>query len=259
MRSRLISTLLLLATTSGLPGAAAQEAGKAALRLCWEDTAKLPYLVLEKNQAPRGISVDLVTAILKRAGLAAEAVVWPWKRCLAEIAAGSIDLVPNASYTDERTKFALFSKPLYRTHMAFFYDTRRFASPPVIEPHDNLKALRIGGVLGFNYRHLKDIPIDTGARSREVLLRKLEVGRIDLAIEQVEPMLAAIRELGIPPSRLAYVQDPFLPAKAFHILISKQHPQAEALLGRINAAIDAMEQDGTLAAINARATAPKRP
>ena len=147
MRSRLISTLLLLATTSGLPGAAAQEAGKAALRLCWEDTPKLPYLVLEKNQAPRGISVDLVTAILKRAGLAAEAVVWPWKRCLAEIAAGSIDLVPNASYTDDRTKFALFSKPLYRTHMAFFYDTRRFASPPVIEPHDNLKALRIGGVL----------------------------------------------------------------------------------------------------------------
>ena len=162
MRSRLISTLLLLATTSGLPGAAAQEAGKAALRLCWEDTPKLPYLVLEKNQAPRGISVDLVTAILKRAGLAAEAVVWPWKRCLAEIAAGSIDLVPNASYTDDRTKFALFSKPLYRTHMAFFYDTRRFASPPVIEPHDNLKALRIGGVLGFNYQHLKDIPIDRG-------------------------------------------------------------------------------------------------
>ena len=42
MRSRLISTLLLLATTSGLPGAAAQEEGKAALRLCWEDTPKLP-------------------------------------------------------------------------------------------------------------------------------------------------------------------------------------------------------------------------
>ena len=259
MRSRLISTLLLLATTSGLAGAAAQEAGNLSLRLCWEDTAKLPYLVLEKNQAPRGISVDLVTAILKRAGLSAEAVVWPWKRCLAEIAAGSIDLVPNASHNEERAQYALFSKPLYRTHMAFFYDTRRFASPPVIETRDNLKALRIGGVLGFNYQHLKGVPIDTGAKSRDVLLRKLEAGRIDLAIEQLEPMLATIREQGIPPSRLAYVRDPFLPAKSFHILISKQHPQAETLLGRINAAIDAMEQDGTLATINARATAPKRP
>ena len=259
MFSRLNRTALILAATGWFSGAPAQTIEEPPLRLCWEDTEKPPYLALDKGQPPRGISVELVSAVIKRAGLSVQPVVWPWKRCLAEISAGSIDLVPNASFTTERTQFALYSKPLYRTHMAFFYDTRRFATPPKIASLDDLKAYRVGGVHGFNYTHLKDLPMDTGARSREILLRKLEAGRIDLANEQLEVMQAAMRELGLPASRIAYLRDPFIAAKEFHILISKKNAQAEALRQRIDAAILSLERDGTQARINARATPAKTP
>ena len=70
---------------------------------------------------------------------------------------------------------------------------------------------------------------------------------------------AAMRELGLPASRIAYLRDPFIAAKEFHILISKKNAQAEALRQRIDAAILSLERDGTLARINARATTAKTP
>ena len=259
MLSLLRRIALILATTGCGAALSAPSAEIPALRLCWENTEKPPYLSTEKTGGAEGISVELVNAVLQRAGLRAQSVVWPWKRCLAEVATGNIDLVPNASRAPERMQYALYSKPLYRTHMAFFYDPRRMPTPPRIETLADLKAFRVGGVLGFNYVHLKGVPLDTGAKSREALLRKLESGRIDLADEQLEVMLEAIRRLELPAAHFAYVRDPFLDAKDFHILINKQHPQAEALRERLDAAIGELERDGTLGKINARATAPRRP
>lgn len=249
---RLGAMLFCLASLALAVPFPSQAADAAPMRLCWESTEKPPYLVIPRSLVPTGISVDLVAAILNKAGLSARAVVRPWKRCLSDLSHGALDLVPNASYNVERTEYALYSKPIYRTRMAFFYDPNRYPAPPQLRRLEDLHAYRIGGVLGFNYAYLRDVPIDTGTRDREALLRKLEAGRIDLAVEQLEVMREMIDKGGFHRNQFAYVIDPFLPEKAFHILISKQHPQAQAMRERIDAAIDALERDGTLERIRTR-------
>lgn len=220
------------------------------LRLCWESTEKPPYLTLSQSGAPDGISVKLVTSILRQAGLEFRHVTQPWKRCLNDLTTGDMDLVPNATTTNERTQYALFSKAIYRTHMAFFYDARKYPTRPKVRSLTDLKAYRVGGVLGFNYNHLGNTPVDTGAKSREALLMKLEAGRIDLANEQLETMLEIIRQNESFRDRFAYIIDPFVAERSFHIMISKKHPEASALRDRINAAIDILTRNGTLARIN---------
>lgn len=224
------------------------------VRVCWENTEKPPYLMLNGSGTPQGISAEIVAAILRTARIQDRPVVQPWKRCLSDIANGTTDLVPNASLNEERAQYALFSKAIYRTHMAFFYDRQKYRTPPVIRTLDDLRAYRVGGVLGFNYAYLGETFIDTGAKSREALLLKLEAGRIDLAVEQREVMLEVIRRNGFRRDQFSYVTDPFVDEKTFHIMVSKRHPDAQNLLKKIDAAIDALIRNGTLSRITGQTT-----
>ena len=223
------------------------------LRVCWEDSEKPPYLTLKDPKRPEGIAVELVDDILARQKIRARHIVLPWKRCLADLESGLVNLVPNASFSEERTKYALFSRTLYTTHMVLFYNRLKYPSPPKISSESDMKAYRLGGILGFNYAYYKEpLQIDTGAKNRIALLRKLEAGRIDLAIEQLEIVQMIMRREKINPDRFGYIPDPVIPAKTFHILVSKRHPQAAAIKTMLDEKINEMLQDGTTQKITAR-------
>ena len=247
--NRLLAITCLLGFFSSSVAAALPEE----LRVCWEDSEKPPYLTLKDPKRPEGIAVDLVDGILARQKIKAIHIVLPWKRCLADVESGLVDLVPNASFSEDRTKYAFFSNALYTTHMVLFYSRLKYPSPPKISSEKDMKAYRLGGILGFNYAYFKEpLQIDTGAKSRIALLRKLEAGRIDLAIEQLEIVQLIMRREKMDPDRFGFIPDPVLPAKTFHILVSKRHPQAAAIKTMLDEKINEMLQDGTTQKITAR-------
>lgn len=221
--------------------------------ICWEEGLKPPYLMLDAQGQVAGIAVDMVNEMLKRRQVQPKHLVRPWKRCLAEVESGEVDLVPNASYRDERAQYALYSEPLYETHLMLFYHTKRFATPPTIRQLDDMKRYSFGGILGFNYdQYAGQLKIDTTAKNRDILFRMLTVGRYDFAIEQLEVilMMQARKELSL--EHVASVPEPIQPVKLFHILVSKKHSQAEELRKMLNDGITALKRDGSARKIQAK-------
>ncbi|MBF0208357.1 MAG: transporter substrate-binding domain-containing protein, partial [Oligoflexia bacterium] len=171
------------------PEKASEKASEEA-SIAWEDTLKPPYLMMDSGQKLYGIAVDIIEEIFKRKKIKVQHKIFPWKRCLQEIEKRQVDMVPNASYKDDRAKYANYTKPLYSTHLMFFYLKKKFLTPPAISTMEEIKKFRIGGIAGFNYEHYEgNISIDVGSATRDSLVAKLKSERLDFAIEQKEVML----------------------------------------------------------------------
>lgn len=248
--SHLLRCGLLLALCYG-PASSAEVMRE--ISVCWEEGLKPPYLMLDKSNRVTGIAADMIDDILRRQNIKARHHVRPWKRCLAEIESGVVDLVPNSSFQEERTRYALFSAPLYETHLVLFYKRSRFAVQPKITGIDDLRKHKVGGILGFNYdQYGGQLPIETSATSRQSLMRMLDADRYDFAIEQLEivRMMAARNEISL--SGISHIPDPIAPIKAFHVLVSKRHPDAARLKRIVDDGIAAQQRDGTSRKISAR-------
>ncbi|ODN42309.1 hypothetical protein BGC07_04390 [Piscirickettsia litoralis] len=133
----------------------------------------------------KGVAYDIVVQALKSQNLNVKNMVLPWKRCLSNAAAGKVDLVPNASFKEQRLKFAHYSLPLYTTHLMLVYNKEKFKDIPKIQKISELHKFKIGGVLGFNYSKFVGVDI-IRANSRKTLIDQLLLNRIDFAILQKE-------------------------------------------------------------------------
>ncbi|QLG89732.1 amino acid ABC transporter substrate-binding protein [Chitinibacter bivalviorum] len=246
--AELCLTALLTLSTAGVAAAMPNQ-----LSICWEDGLKPPYLMLDAQGQVAGIAVDMVNEILRRQQIRPKHIIMPWKRCLAEVESGSVDLVPNSSYRDERAQYALFTEPLYDTHVVLFYNVKRFNVRPQIRSVDDMKRYSLGGILGFNYdQYGGQLNIDTSAKSRDILLRMMMAGRFDVAIEQLEVIQMMRQQNEVNLEQIAYLPDPVQPVKHFHILVSKKHPQAAAVKKMLDDGIAGLKRDGSAKAIQVR-------
>ncbi|MBC7951010.1 MAG: transporter substrate-binding domain-containing protein [Rhodospirillaceae bacterium] len=90
--------------TSGAPAAEV-------LRVAYEDKAQPPYYLDDSTMmdADRpGVSIELVRAAAKEAGIEAEFVRMPWVRCLKSLQKGDIDATFNASFKEDRMEFGVY-------------------------------------------------------------------------------------------------------------------------------------------------------
>jgi polar amino acid transport system substrate-binding protein len=215
------------------------------VNVCWEDGLKPPYLMLNEQNQPIGIAVELVTKILSSRQITIDHIILPWKRCLLEIQKGDVDIVPNASFKKERAEFALYTKPLYATHLALFYKKSQFTTKPEITTVSELSRYVVGGVLGFNYSFYQGkLEIDTGAISREALFIKLIKNRIDFAIAQKEVIFSLNKEGKVILGNIGYIPDLMRPLKEYHILVGKKHPNSSTLKQILDSGIEAMYKNG---------------
>lgn len=107
------------------------------------------------------------------------------------------------------------------------------------------KAFVWGGVLGFNYDQYQGlVRIDTSARDREMLLRMLQAGRFHLALEQVEVVRMMAQQGLLDWRELAYVPDPIVPTRAFHVLISKRLAEAVPVKAVVDRGIERLQRSG---------------
>lgn len=222
--------------------------------VCWEDGLKPPYLMLNAQEQPIGIVVEMVSKIFTRNQIKVKHEVKPWKRCLAELKAGRIDIVPNSSYKEKRKKFAYFTKAFYETHLMIFYNKSEFPQAPKIKTVEDLFQYKVGGVFGFNYTFYKDYEkkMDTGAKTREKLISKLKLKRVQLAVLQREVMLGLQKDGKTNLSGLGMVPDPVKPMKAYHVLVGHKHPEAETLIQTLDRGLDRINSDGTAKKIIAK-------
>jgi ABC-type amino acid transport substrate-binding protein len=227
-------------------------AGAQGVRLVYADYR--PYSWLEAGR-PAGIEVEIAEELFaRRLGLTTEHQIQPWARAQAEVAAGKADAF-FASSTPERLAYALrVGEPLLASQVSAFM--RQDAEPPPagrsLTP-TRLCAYRIAAVRGNSWvkTHL-GCGDYSPASSTEGLVRMLMLRRIDMVIEDRLVFLDATQrvqpDVQFREHALGFGSAPI------YLLLGKRSTLLP-LLPRIEAALAAMQKDGSLSSILLRHSA----
>ncbi len=220
------------------------------LRTTWKHDP--PYQYEDEQHRLTGLEIEVARAALGRIDCQLIAVELPFARAMAELEAGRVDLVPGVLPRPDRERYALFSLPGLRTRNLVFV---RSDLEPGQRPNsmDELRAsaLRLGVERGTAYRAELKARLDRPGQERrleeatslEGLLRMLQMRRIDAFVADEYSTSFLARQLGLAavPQATPIVIDDDAPVFAF----SRLHVKP-ALVERFNAALQALQRDGTL-------------
>lgn len=198
----------------------------------------------------QGTDVDAIAEIARRAGLRLEAHFMPWKRGYAEAVEGVVDGLCSCSYREDRAALFHFSEAIGKTSVGVFHapgDT-----PDLITSLAEISGSqmgKVGVVKGYNLEDELDdaqvahVAVSGDKQGYEMLINH----RLDHLYSFRAPIdFIALHENGklVPYSEMR--------ASPYFICLSKKVPDTAAMMPRINAAIAAMQADGTFEAIQRR-------
>ena len=161
-----------------------------------------PYQVFEPNGGVSGTQVKLLRNIAQRIDCTLTFKKMTYPEALAALEKGDIDMQLNASYTEERTRFAHFSSP-YRAEFMLLYSTEKYiekCQSMTLEQliRDGFKlAVQYGVAYGPEMRRIQQDPelnkklyyVKTSVQHIELLREKNLDGVID------DPTVVAYRSL----------------------------------------------------------------
>lgn len=200
------------------------------------------------NGRPAGYGVDLGLAILKQAGIEAEAYCVPWARAIQEVAAGKGIMAPVFSKTPEREQQMLFSQKVMDDPVVL---VQAAARPFAFRHPSDLAGRRVGTTRASRFTDAFNAAMssmlineDGGPQQR---LQMLVAGRLDAAVIAggVHAVRYNARQAGIPIEQLRIVSLPIMLDPNF-FAVSRQFPDAGGLVTRLNATIARMRQDRSL-------------
>lgn len=169
----------------------AATARPASLVFCHEDQDSFPWVLKERP----GLNVLLVRQLEREVGVPIKLVALPWKRCLAELAANSVDGAFAASFKAERLEMGRYPTgkdgkpdPALRLHMSSYSLYRARGS----SLHWNGSRLEnLNGAIGSLAGHsiidvLREMgaQVDDRSKSPVETLRKVAMGRLQGAVLQ---------------------------------------------------------------------------
>jgi polar amino acid transport system substrate-binding protein len=198
---------------------------------------------------PRGVFIDILEAVLRRANLTSRYHVLPFKRCLAELKSGNADLFIGLFYRPEREAFVIYLKPTIAPYVTkVFYLNKDRARH--IQKWEDLYGLRIG--IRAGYKHHPDFDTDPRIQKFEVTtdeqnFHKLAVNRIDAVLITEETGVYLIDKLGytgrFAPAPLRLERD-----NPAYIVMSRKS-RLKPHIAALETAIAAIVDNGTLEAI----------
>jgi polar amino acid transport system substrate-binding protein len=252
--------LLTLALFACLPGQAGAEEKPDKVTLCHEDGEAYPWLILAKP----GYSQIMMQMVEKELGVPVKLVAKPWKQCMADVKAGSVDGAINASFSKERAEFSAYptnfdgepdaSKRMYRATYALY----RLKGSSV--SWDGKKLNTGGGPVGAQTSFsiialLKELgaKVDDSSAVSEDLLKKVVAGTYPSAALQTTDADGAMQSNPDWKARLERVNPP-LTEKPYYTIFSKAffakyQPTAKSVWrieGKVRESADFKKQVGHL-------------
>lgn len=185
----------------------------------------------------------LVSEIVTEAGYEPEIDLLPWSRALRVTETGDVDVLVSAYHTDERAKIYHYSEPFYSADTVFV--ARADADIDTYSDLSDLSGMKIGIVRDNAYPGgLLDADLDFEEVSDYSLnVPKLAGERVDLVVELMERFRFAADEQQQDWSQFKILK-PALGAGVMHVVVSRQHPNGEEIIGRFNEALATLRGSG---------------
>ncbi len=232
-------TALLIAITVLLAIPASAET----LRITASDWA--PYV--DPGMRNDGFALALVSAALRRAGYETEVRVQPWPEALEQVVDGHYDVFATLWFRDERADELAFSQPYIDCEIGV---VRKAGSGFRFTGLDSLRGRTVGVVEDFAYsreavdRTGIDIQLTGGVRES---IAALGAGDVDLVVADRRVALFHINEASLA-KRFDVLPDALL-TRGLRIAVAKTRADHAEILAAFDAAIEAMQSDGSYEAL----------
>ena len=245
IRTRWIATATTLAALLATH-AAVTSAQRKSLVIAVEDDAA-PWSLKDGT----GYANDVVIAAFKATGFDAELRVVPYARCKRMVMNGDVPACFTMSPTPEFKELIEFSeKPLFSCYAGYFYNVDR---PPKVRRQEQLSARTVvGTVLGYEYPPefeqlvQRSIVVTEQSPSEDINLKKLAMGRLDLALLNYNEMKTASWLIG-KAGVTGKVKTTFRSGRLnSYIGFSKKHPDGLLALREFNRGFRLISGNGTL-------------
>ncbi|UQY36404.1 transporter substrate-binding domain-containing protein [Pseudomonas fulva] len=206
----------------------------------------------DQRLAGNGVAAELVGTALSRAGYTSDYREVPWQRAVLGLQRGDYDVLITAWYSREREAFGYFSAPYLVNRIRV---VQRKGAGIVFNQLADLHAHQIAVRRGYAYSpaFMADDQLQTvEVSSFENAARMVHRGRVTLALEDeyVARFLFG-NSLKAIADDLEFLPMP-LSENGLHILIRLTHGEHAEIARRFDAAIAAMQADGSYGAIMAR-------
>jgi polar amino acid transport system substrate-binding protein len=211
----------------------------------------LPPKCWSENGKPRGYAIDAAAEALRRAGFTVDVKLEPWIRAIEDTKAGR-GFITHFSKTPERERLFDFSHPLVYDRIVVV--VRKGSEFPFAGMPD-LAGKTVGVLRGVAYGGgwTAALPSftqeeDTDAAAR---LGKLTRGRLDAAVlsSGAAGLKIASEQAGLDPAQFSILPVPILDDPNY-LALAKSGDSA-AVIAHLDAVIDQMHEDGTIARIMA--------
>lgn len=192
-----------------------------------------------------GLATDIVSTALARAGYASDFEQVPWARALLGVGEGRYDVLVNAWYTDDRTKFGQFSGEYLLNRVRFL---KRKDTPIEYNNLQQLHTYPIAVVRGYAYSpefdddvSLQKVPV----HSFSMAVRMVAANRVKLTLEdEYVARYYLARESTKVRNAVEFLPKP-LSENSLHILVSLKNPKHEQIVAGFDREIAAMKVDGS--------------
>lgn len=208
-----------------------------------------PYI---SNQLPaNGLAVNLVTAVLTRAGYQVEMEFMPWQRVGEGLSTGDVDISVGSWYNETRAKELYFTDPYLTNELVIVkrkQDPLNFNTPNEFKDYIDSKGYRLGVFKDYGYGELFDEIAPLVSLNyfkyctnmlRDVATKKSDIALIDhwTASNSLKNNENIADHLEVIPSALISL--------GLHVTISLQREDHKEIALAFNKTLKAMKEDGS--------------
>lgn len=200
----------------------------------------------------KGISLDVISAVLTRAGYTVETQIVPWGRALDGVKNGTYDGIGNIFRRPALERQLAFSDPFFETEVRFVQKRGGSAQYTTLE---SLRPFSIAVGEGYLYEPAFDT--DDSLRKTTVTnvidgVRMVAAGRIDLTLDSVDVLNHIIHRQD--PSLEAQVEilPQSLTVQQIHFAVGRDLPGHAQMIADFNRVLALMRAEGTLDALLAK-------
>lgn len=229
---------ILLWVCVAFPAMAHVNGDNSLLHVCGDAIDWPPYTYIDGNDV-KGEDVETLAELLPELGYTFDITMTSWTRCLRGTKAGDFQLAVSASYNKERAEHFLYTTWYYQITPYYVYSTKRFPQGLTIDAVSDLEQYKVCGIHGYNYSDFQLSNIDQYTVNTFESITELQKQHCDVFLSWDEILSGIKNAWGIDYIQGNIVAKPVpnMQKHKFHMLISKQFPQAKALQAALNDAL----------------------
>jgi len=214
-----------------------------------------PFGYSDHNNNATGASTEIVTTALARMGYTPNIDIIPTKRAQQMTEMGLYAALFTVTKSKQRATYCLFSDPIAHIADVFF---KRKSDKTSWEQLEDVGTKIVGATDGYNYATTFQDAVRQGKLKTDIIadqqpelqhLKKLTMGRIDLAICERSVCTYLVKKHSPDFDSVDFIPKPIGPVRSFHTCFARKRADAPRLVTQFNHELKIMREKGVIQAI----------